>query len=285
MKRIFTSFILSLLCVVAVNAQDYVVEPPNGSVVESLADIYITWETATTIDVDVALMVGGIKAYKIEGENKTFATDVLCGPAWGNYINLTMMNPTIDAGEYLIEIPDNMITVDGVVVPAFNLNYTIPGMATSEATFEIASDGGSLNTLYLTVSPCNELLLNEEEDVEAPFLIKNDGFNSSIAAHYTITITGANTATLTADKSVADGNYTLHIPRANLIVDGNINPLLTKDFNPTAVNGVTKDAERVTIYNLKGVQVVGNGNADEINNLQPGVYIVNGTKKLIRNSK
>ena len=230
MKKIFTSLLLSVLCVIAVNAQDYTVEPANGSVVEQLTDIIITWEGATKIDVNVDLMVGGIKAYMIEGENKTLATDVFCGPAWGDYINLTMMNPTIDAGEYLIEIPDNMITVDGVVVPAFNLNYTIPGMGTSAATFELADDNGSLNTIFVTVNPCNELALNEGGEIEAPYLVKNDGFNSALATDYTITITGANTATLTANKPVSDGFYTLHIPRGNFVVDGEINPLILRDL-------------------------------------------------------
>ena len=62
MKKIFTSFFLSMLCVLAINAQDYIVEPANGSEVESLTDIFITWENATVIDVDPTLMVGGIKA-------------------------------------------------------------------------------------------------------------------------------------------------------------------------------------------------------------------------------
>ena len=67
MKKTFTSLLLSLLSIIAINAQDYTVEPINGSVVETLADIYITWENATAIDVNVELMVGGIKAYMIEG--------------------------------------------------------------------------------------------------------------------------------------------------------------------------------------------------------------------------
>jgi hypothetical protein len=283
MKKIFTSLLLSVLCVIAVNAQDYTVEPANGSVVEQLTDIIITWEGATKIDVNVDLMVGGIKAYMIEGENKTLATDVFCGPAWGDYINLTMMNPTIDAGEYLIEIPDNMITVDGVVVPAFNLNYTIPGMGTSAATFELADDNGSLNTIFVTVNPCNELALNEGGEIEAPYLVKNDGFNSALATDYTITITGANTATLTANKPVSAGFYTLHIPRGNFVVDGEINPLILKDFDSASVSNTTNDAQRVTVYNLNGVQVVGNGVAADVNRLQPGIYIVNGAKKVVNN--
>ncbi|MBR3951662.1 MAG: hypothetical protein IKJ79_07170 [Bacteroidaceae bacterium] len=286
MKKFITCLFISLVSVVALNAQDYVVEPANGSVVETLTDIFITWEGAQVIDVKTELMVGGIKAYMINGDNKVFVTDVFCGPAWGDYINLTMMNPTVDAGEYQIEIPDDMITVDGVAVAAFNLNYTIPGMPTSAATFDItADDKVSLNTVYITVSPCEELLINEGEEVEAPYLIKNEGFNSTRAAQYTITITGANTATLTADKEIANGHYTLHIPRGNFIIDGEINPLIMKDFVPAAVENVTNDAQCVDVYDIRGVKVLNNAIPDEVKGLDVGIYIVNGKKIVVRNNK
>lgn len=285
MKKIFTSLFLSLLCVMVVNAQDYIVEPTNGSEVESLTDVYITWESATVIDVEPTLMVGGIKAYMIEGENKVFATDVFCGPAWGNCINLTMMNPTLDAGYYQIEIPDNMITVDGEVIAAFNLNYTIPGMATSDATITFSDDNGSLGNIFITVSPCSELAVAEGDEVEYPFLVKNDGFASDRSANYSVSVTGANTATLVADQNVKSGYYTLHIPRGLFIIDGEISPLILHDFHVSAVNKVTNDAQGVTVYNLNGVQVVDKGSAADVKNLQPGIYIVNGAKKVVNNGK
>ena len=285
MKKIFTSFFLSMLCVLAINAQDYVVEPANGSEVESLTDIFITWESAAKIDVEPTLMVGGIKAYIIEGENKIFSTDVFCGPAWGNCINLTMMNPTLDAGYYQIEIPDNMITVDGEPVAAFNLNYTIPGMGTSEAVFTLTDDNGSLNNVFITVTPCSELAVAEGNDVEYPFLVRNDGFASDRTTVYSVSITGANTATLVADQNVIPGYYTLHIPRGLFIIDGEINPLMLQDFRVSAVNKVTNDAQGATVYDLNGVQVVTNADAGVVNNLQPGIYIINGSKKLVRGNK
>lgn len=285
MKKIFTSFFLSMLCVLAINAQDYIVEPANGSEVESLTDIFITWENATVIDVDPTLMVGGIKAYIIEGENKIFSTDVFCGPAWGNCINLTMMNPTLDAAYYQIEIPDNMITVDGEPVAAFNLNYIIPGMGTSDATFEITDDNGSINNIFITVTPCTDLAVAEGAEVEYPFLVRNDGFASERTAIYSVSITGANTAMLVADQNVIPGYYTLHIPRGLFIIDGEISPLMLQDFRVSAVNKVTNDAQNVTVYDLNGVQVVKNADANAVNSLQPGIYIVNGSKKLVRGNK
>ena len=65
--------------------------------------------------------------------------------------------------------------------------------------------------------------------------------------------------------------------------DGEINPLILKDFDSASVSNTTNDAQRVTVYNLNGVQVVGNGVADDVNRLQPGIYIINGAKKVVNN--
>ncbi len=283
MKKIITSLLLSLLCITTVNAQ--IIEPANNSTVESLTDIFITWEGATTIDVNVELMVGGIKAYKIDGENKTFATDVFCGPAWGDCINLTMMNATTDAGDYQIEIPDNMITVDGTAIAAFNLNYTIGGIPTSSATFDVYIENQSVETIYITVSPCEKLELNNDPEIETPFIIKNAGFNSTIASHFEIEITGSNTATLTATKDLAPAHYSLQIPKGTFIVDGKVNPLITREFDNSAVTGVTNDAAAINAYNINGIKVIDNGTQADLDHLQPGVYIVNGEKKVIIRNK
>lgn len=285
MKKTITTFLIALMCAITINAQEYIIEPANNSTVEAITDIYITWENATTIEVDPMLMVGGIKAYMVDGETKTFATDVFCGPAFGNYIMLTMMSPTTDAGNYLIEIPDNMITVDGTAVEAFSLNYTIAGIPTSTATFDIKQDNGSPTTIFITVSPCEKLELTNNPEVEAPFIIKNAGFNSSIAAHYEIEITGSNTATLTTSESLAPAHYTLHIPKGTFLIDGKISPLAMSEFDNSAVHQTTNDNSVVNVYDLRGTQVINNGNITDLERLQPGIYIVNGEKKLVRNNK
>lgn len=280
MKKILFA-LLTLILSINTYAQDYIVEPANNSVVEALTDIYITWESATSINVDPTLMVGGIKAYMIVGNEKIFATDIFCGPAFGNYIMLTMMNPTTDAGDYIIEIPDNMITVDEVSIPAFNLNYSIAGIPVSGATIEVTQDGNSLNTIELFVSPCENLAINEDESIEKPFIIHNIGFNSNIAAHYTITITGKNTATLTTDTPLTNGHYTLHIPKGTFLIDGLLNQLLVKDFETTAIHPAKQDKEVLNVYNLNGIQVIQDGTQEDVDRLQPGIYIVNGSKKFV----
>ncbi|MBE6306042.1 MAG: hypothetical protein E7084_00060 [Bacteroidales bacterium] len=285
MKKTITTLLFTLLCIFASNAQDYTVEPASGTTVENLTDIYITWPEGSTIDVDMTMMQGGIKTYMVDGDNKVFTTDVFCGPAFGNYVMLTMMSPTTDAGDYVVEIPDKMFTVNGNAIEAFSLYYTISGIPTSTASIEMSCDNNSLSNIFITVSPCTELQINEGEEVEAPFLIKNDGFNSHVATQYTITITGANTATLTTGKEIGNGEYTLHIPKGCLLIDGKLNKLVYKDFRISAITKVENDKQQVNVYNLQGVQVVNNGSTNEMNNLQPGIYIVNGEKKLIQRGK
>ncbi len=285
MKKTITTIFMVLLALIGVHAQDYTVMPENGTAVESLTDITITWDNATTITVDPMMMVGGAKVYMVDGESKTFISDIFCGPAWGNAVTLSLMSATSNAGDYIVEIPDAMFTVDEEVISAFTLYYTIGGIPTSTATFDIQIQDNSLDNIYITVSPCEELLLNESEEVEAPFLIHNIGFNSYVATTYTITITGANTATLTAEKPLENGNYSLHIPKNTFLIDNKVNPALVREFDTSAVHSVTNDTQEVNVYDLNGVQVVNKGDADQLGRLRPGIYIVNGVKKMLRGNR
>ena len=285
MKKTFTTLFVVLLCIVGVKAQDYTVEPENGSSVESLTDITITWESATTITVDPMMMVGGAKVYMIDDTNKTFVSDIFCGPAWGNSVTLSLMSATNNAGDYVIEIPDAMYTVDETVISAFSLNYTIGGIPTSSASIDVQIKDNSLSNIYVTVSPCEELLLNESEEIELPFIIHNAGFNAYVAATYTINITGSNTATLTTDKQLENGNYSLHIPKGTFLIDNKVNAPVVRDFETSAVHATTNDIQEVNVYDLNGVQVINKGNSDDMQRLRPGIYIVNGMKKLLRGNR
>lgn len=284
MKQTITTLLLSLLLVVGAKAQDYTISPESGSVVEEVIDVHVTWESASTITVDANMMMGGIKAYRVENDAREFVTDIFCGPAFGNYILLTMTTPIVDAGDYVIVIPENMITVDGVAWEGTEIEYTIPGVPVSDATIEIVA-GEDLSTIDITVSPCEVLSANDDESIEAPFIIRNKGFDSYRAATYTVTITGANTATLTTDKELPAGNYTLHIPKGTFLVDGLLSPFALKDFDTSGVHTVTIDNAPLTVYDLNGVQVIHQGSEGDLKSLQPGIYIVNGEKKCINNSK
>ena len=143
MKKIISALFLVMLSVTTIIAQDYVVEPDNNSVVEALTDIYITWENATTINVEPTLMVGGIKAYVVDGENKVFVTDVFCGPAFGYYIMLTMMSATTDAtfasGSFALHIPKGTFLVDEKLSPQVYSEFDVAGVNT------VSNDADAVN--------------------------------------------------------------------------------------------------------------------------------------------
>lgn len=270
------------MVILSINAQDYTVSPENGSVLDALTDIIIKWDNATTVTVDPMMMVGGAKVYMVDGDNKTAISDIFCGPATGNTATMSLMSATNNAGEYIIEIPDAMFTVDNVAVDAFTLNYTIGGIPTSNATIDIQCDNGSLSTIFITVSPCQNLAINDDENIELPFIVYNAGMNSFVAASYTITITGSNTATLSTEKELSKGNYTLQIPKGKFIIDEKVNPLIMKDFEISAIHSVTIDEEEINVYDLRGTQVIKNGTPQQLDRLTPGIYIVNGVKKLLQ---
>lgn len=265
-------------------AEKMTVTPADGSILETLADITITWDNATTVTVDPEMMVGGAKVYRIGAEEQIFVSDIFCGPTPNNSVTLSLMSATNDAGDYVITIPTGMFTVDEIALEEFNLNYTIDGLLTSPATFDVQLVENSINDALLTITPCDEVTVNAE-NTEPIQVIHNVGFDSYFAAQYDATITGANTVSLHANKQLGQGSYSLIIPKGYFIVDGMINPEIVKEFDTSGVAVVGNDADVVNVYNLNGVQLVNGGTEADLNSLQPGIYIINGEKKFIHRNK
>lgn len=261
-------------------AEQMTVDPADGSVLEALTDITITWDNATIVTVAPEMMVGGAKVYRIGAEEKIYVSDIFCGPTPNNSVMLSLMSPTNDAGDYVIDIPTGMFTVDDVEIKEFNLNYSIDGLLTSSAQFDVQVVDNSINDVVLTITPCEEVSINPE-NTEPIQVIHNVGFESYFAAQYSATITGANSVSLKSNKELGSGNYSLIIPKGYFIVDGMVNPEIYQDFDTSGITAITPDENVVTVYNLNGVQLINGGEKSELNRLQPGIYIVNGAKKFV----
>lgn len=262
-------------------AEKMTIDPEEGSVLEALTDITITWDNATLVTVNPEMMVGGAKVYRIGAEEKIYVSDIFCGPTPNNSALLSLMTPTEDAGDYVIEIPTGMFTVDDIEIKEFSLNYSIAGLLTSTATFELQLvEENSVNEMVMTITPCEEVSINPDNNEPIQILI-NDSFNSQFVAQYTATVTGANSVNLKANKDLGPGFYALIIPKGYFIADGMVNPEIFREFETSGIAGVTQDENTVTVYNLNGVQLIDGGDKSELNSLQPGVYIVNGEKKFI----
>lgn len=265
-------------------AEKKTISPQDGSVVETLTDITITWDNAQAVTVAPSMMQGAAKVYYVAAEENVFVSDIFCGPAAGNSITMSLTSALNDAGDYVVEIPDSMFTVDGIVIDEFSLSYTIEGILTSPATFEMQLAEGSMNDVLVTITPCDEVLINPE-NTEAIKVIHNTGFDSSYVAEYTATVTGANTVTLHTEVNLAPGDYTLIVPKGYFLVNEMVNPELLFEFSKSAVTSVLNDADAVNVYNIAGILVVNNGSQEDLRQLQPGIYIVNGKKMFVSNNK
>ena len=96
--------------------------------------------------------------------------------------------------------------------------------------------------------------------------------------------------TVTMDRAATEaGIYRLVIPEAAVIINdlngvSGPNKEVTFDYNVTAagIEGIINDATSFDVYGVNGVRVLRNANAEELNQLQKGIYIVNGKKVVIR---
>ena len=81
--------------------------------------------------------------------------------------------------------------------------------------------------------------------------------------------------------SVGDVANGFHATRCCISISGNKTPALRTNHiaagEVTSINAVAKASEKVDVYNVSGIKV-----ADNINGLQPDIYIVKGRKVLVK---
>ena len=85
------------------------------------------------------------------------------------------------------------------------------------------------------------------------------------------------------------GQYRLIIPaRAVYVTDNNDvtgpNDELVVDYTATvsSIEGINTDATNLNVFSIDGVCLLRNASANDLKQLQKGIYIVNGKKMVIR---
>lgn len=87
------------------------------------------------------------------------------------------------------------------------------------------------------------------------------------------------TENATVNIAEQDGKYTLTSAENGLTFLVTIE----KDENDGIANIYDIDATGINVYNMQGVVILRNGNAEDLKLLEPGLYIVNGKKIVVRN--
>ncbi len=254
--------------------------PADGEVVESLVTIFLEWQGAALVSVDPMMMVGGAKLYR-KGDTEVFS-DMICGPTGtANTAVLDILNFPTEPGEYEVKVEAGMFEVDGEKWPAFTLNYTIGG-----GVDVVMEDKGEtpLSLIEMTISPCEniETVSGYPGQITLAYLV--DGISE--VGYYDADIVDGNTINLSLKSSyeLEDGNYVVWIPEGYFLFDGKECADIKVYFDDVVfvgINDINVDLNNLTIFNINGVLIKNNANINDLNNLDAGVYVVNGRKVII----
>lgn len=261
-----------------------VATPADGSVVESLTNITLEWQGAEFVEVNPNQMVGGAKIYRIlENEEEELVSELICSPIGEGSITavLDILNIPVQDGNYHVRIPKGMFTVDGQVWEGVSLYYTIESV-------EVALEQISAETfveMLMTVTPCESIELNPGVTSKVTLAYLDE--NITEVGHYEVEVLSGNTAkfTLSTNRELVNGDYVIWIPDGQFLFDGKPNAdvkIYYEGVNIVGIEGVDMDAKNLNIYSVNGMLIKRNGSLRDLNELEPGIYVVNGQKVMVK---
>ena len=100
-------------------------------------------------------------------------------------------------------------------------------------------------------------------------------------------ILSGNTAalTLSTNRELVNGDYVIWIPDGQFFFDGKPNndiKIYYEGVYVVGIEGVDMDAKNLNIYNVNGMLIKRNGSLRDLNELEPGIYVVNGQKMMVK---
>ncbi|MBE6313380.1 MAG: hypothetical protein E7079_00275 [Bacteroidales bacterium] len=266
------------------NPATLVATPADGSVVESLANIVLEWQGAEFVEVNPNQMVGGAKIYRIlDNEEEELVSDLICSPIGegSNTAVLDIINIPTQDGNYHVRIPKGMFTVDGQVWEGVSLYYTIESV--DVALEQISTD--TFIEMLMTVTPCESIELNPEAISQITLAYLDD--NITEVGYYEVEVLSGNTAkfTLSTNSELVNGDYVIWIPDGQFLFDGKPNAdvkIYYEGVNIVGIEGIDMDAKNLNIYSVNGMLIKRNGSLRDLNELEPGIYVVNGQKVMVK---
>lgn len=264
----------------------FVTDPADGATVNApLTDIFVTPEGASSIEVLLPLkLTKGQVSYDIVGvvaENKA------------NYMIVTQ---EITAGEWTALVPANGLKIDGeVYAKEISWKFTVadgsaaemPKPAANPAEGQVSPE--QLDEIILTPADgAKATKLGEDDTYLITLSPVTDGVAGISVRTYTASINEEGQVVLKAQgtdlPALEKGDYRLNVMANSFFIGEQGNPVFDYDYKvlPNSVDTVYGNDTEFNVYTATGIVVVRNGNADDVNALAPGLYIINGKKVLIR---
>ena len=260
-------------------APELVVTPADGETVKELVNFTLTWNGATEVEINPEMMVAAAKLYRVTEEGNVLQSDLICSPAGDKSVVLDIMNLSTEMpnGQYILDVPAGMFTANGYANEAFTATYELAAVIYN---FEVLE--APFNKIKLTVENCEELKVREDCPDKATLWYMTGG--ESKVGEYAVTFAEGNVVefTLAEAVEVMDGDYVMWLPEGYFWVGND----QSKDVK-FAIEGVVSvetigEDANFDIYSVNGMIIKRNGNKADLKALDPGVYVINGQKVLVK---
>lgn len=260
-------------------APELVVTPADGETVKELVNFTLTWNGATKVEINDEMMVAAAKLYRVTEEGNVLQSDLICSPAGDKSVVLDILNLStkMPNGQYILDVPAGMFTANGYANEAFTATYELAAVIYN---FEVLE--APFNKIKLTVENCEELKVREDCPDKATLWYMTGG--ESKVGEYAVTFAEGNVVefTLAEAVEVMDGDYVMWLPEGYFWVGND----QSKDVK-FAIEGVVSvetigEDANFDIYSVNGMIIKRNGNKADLKALDPGVYVINGQKVLVK---
>ena len=260
-------------------APELVVTPADGETVKELVNFTLTWNGATEVEINPEMMVAGAKLYRVTEEGNVLQSDLICSPSGDKTAVLDIMDVAAEMpnGQYVLDVPAGMFTANGYANEAFTATYELAAVLYN---FEVVE--APFNKIKLTVENCDELKVREDCPDKATLWYMTGG--ESKVGEYAVTFAEGNVVefTLAEAVEVVDGDYVMWLPEGFFWIGND----QSKDVK-FAIDGVVSieaigEEANFDIYSVNGMIVKRNGNKADLKALDPGVYVINGQKVLVK---
>ena len=201
----------------------------------------------------------------------------------GNYVfRIKERTLFVKTDEYIIEGGEDASDTSDIIVctSPFFFYYTVVNKPEVDFTYTLTPENGqtvsALDNVTVKFDKAEEVVLN--------------GPAATLACGNEIVIligeTNGNTVTLTTSEKMADGEWTLTIPEAAYLVDGEESPAIEAVFTlvaeQSAIAALFGEGTPLNVFTTNGICVLRNATAEQVADLEAGLYIINGKKVYLR---
>ena len=267
------------------------VVPADNSVLAKFQTITISCPLGIKAADDLKVEVLGIEKNNI----------MKCRQVDANTIEFSLDAPVVTDNNITLMVyftGDILLEPDGMAVPMVfknrRLMYIVEGNAPAATIKEVnPADGATVEKLSYILFTFSYYVGATEDTSIFPKLYR-EGSDELIPIEFTLDtedgtgkVAHMDAALRVVEPVTANGNYILEVP-TGYFVDGNGRSLngitlkYTVKNDGTGIADVEAEANGYTVYNLQGVKVLETTDASRLNTLPAGVYIVNGTKVLVK---